>query len=285
MSPRMSSLPIGFEEDEDLRSSFMRELIALQSKQVAVSPDSERLLDGAIPLHLIQYWHDEREVPEDVRKCINSWRRLRLQGFRFSMFNDASAATYIAGRFTSDECTAFTRCHHPAMRCDYLRICVLLAEGGLYVDADDVLIGEGWRHLFHDGTMKVQPLCYDIPTGAMLPAGEAWRDPVPARQRIFYVNNDPIVAPPGHPVLRKALARATERLLGCDSQLEIQSTTGPGNLTAVLAAHARNLMSAGRDQDYEILLNWDSIAETKWELSYRDDSRNWRNIPARGDGP
>jgi hypothetical protein len=112
----------------------------------------------------------------------------------------------------------------------------------------------------------------------MMPATEIWRTDLPINERIFYVNNDPIAAPAAHPVLRRALSRATERLLGEDPCPEIQSTTGPGNLTAALAAHARELKAAGAPLDFELLYDWEAIAETRWELSYRSDSRNWRNM-------
>jgi mannosyltransferase OCH1-like enzyme len=216
-------------------------------------------------------------VPDDVRACLDSWDRLGEEGFEFRMFSDASASAYIAERYAARERKAFARCRHPAMRSDYLRMCFVLAEGGFYVDADDMLLGDGWKTMFRDGLLKVQPLCYDIPAGGMVPAAEIWRADLPTDGRIFYVNNDPIAAPAGHPVLRRALARATERLLGEDPLPEIQSTTGPGNLTAALAAHARDLTLVGAPTDFELLCNWDAIAETRWELSYRGDARNWRN--------
>ena len=62
--------------------------------------------------------------------------------------------------------------------------------------------------------MKVQPLCYDLPASGMVSVSELRRTDVPKRGRIFDVNNNPIAAPAGHPVLRRALARATDRLLG-----------------------------------------------------------------------
>jgi hypothetical protein len=164
------------------------------------------------------------------------------------------------------------------MRCDYLRMCFVLAEGGLYVDADDVLLGDSWTHLFRDGRLKVQPLCYDIGAGAMASAADIWRSDLPAEGRIFYINNDPIAAPPGHPVLRRALRDATAKLLDHNRYTDIQSTTGPGNLTAALAAHARDLRLAGSPPDFQLLPDWSSIAEMRWDLSYRGDARNWRNV-------
>jgi hypothetical protein len=160
------------------------------------------------------------------------------------------------------------------MRSDYLRLCFVLADGGLYVDADDVLLGFGWEDVFRDGTLKLQALCYDVTAGGMVSAPELRRPDLPTAGRIFYVNNNPIAAPAGHPVLRRALARATDRLLGDEPAPEIQSTTGPGNLTAVLAAHAYESSAL----DFELLLAWEETAAPCWDLAYRKDIRNWRNM-------
>jgi len=217
-------------------------------------------------------------VPDDVRACLDSWDRLGEDGFELRMFSDTSASAYIAERYSARERNAFARCRHPAMRSDYLRMCFVLAEGGLYIDADDVLLGDGWKTIFRNGLLKVNPLCYDIPARGMVPAAEIWRADLPTEGRIFYVNNDPIAAPAGHPVIRRALGRATDKLLGANSRPEIQATTGPGNLTSALAKHARDLMLVGAPPDFELLCNWDAIAETRWQLSYRGDARNWRNM-------
>lgn len=137
---------------------------------------------------------------------------------------------------------------------------------------------DGWREVFRDGTLKVQPLGYDITTGCMVPASELRRMDLPTADRIFYINNNPIAAPAGHPVLRRALARATNSLLGDEPAPEIQSTTGPGNFTAALAAHVRKSQASDSSPDYELLLDWEVTAEPCWDLAYRRDSRNWRSM-------
>ncbi len=242
----MDAYPPGFEEDDCLRSAFIRDLTLQQLDRSATPSAGGPTQSAAVPTTLIRYWHDPCDVPDDVRACLDSWDPLREAG----------------------------------LRSDYLRMCFVLAEGGLYVDADDVLLGDGWKNIFRDGRLKVQPLCYDISTGGMVPAAEIWRTDLPTNGRIFYVNNDPIAAPAGHPVLRRALARATERLIGKNPLPEIQSTTGPGNFTAALAAHARDSKVAGAPFDFELLHDWEAIAKTRWELSYRGDARNWRNMDA-----
>ncbi|MDE0656733.1 MAG: hypothetical protein OXH58_09175 [Acidimicrobiaceae bacterium] len=231
-----------------------------------------------IPRTLVRFWHDPHDVPADVRGCLDSWFSLRAEGFAFRMFDDESASAYISERYGSRQLAAFGRCRHPAMRCDYLRLCFVLAEGGLYVDADDVLLSDGWKDVFRNQNLKVQALAYDISAGGMVSPSELRRTDLPTRDRIFYVNNNPIAAPAGHPVLRRALARATDRLLGREAAPEIQSTTGPGNLTAALAGHARELQVKDAPADFELLLDWDRTAEPQWDLDYRNDARNWRNM-------
>jgi len=232
----------------------------------------------SIPRNLIRFWHNRSELPDDVAACMVSWDRLVDHGFAVRTFDDASAQRYIRERHSDREVAAFGRCAHPAMRCDYLRLCVLLDEGGLYVDCDDVLLSDGWTRLFDDDRLKLQPLCYDISGAGMMPNADIWRTDLPAGQRNFYVNNDPIAAPPRHPVLRRALDRATELLLGGDVWPEIQATTGPGNLTTVVATHAFALLLRGEPLDFELLRSWDAIAEMRWDLGYRRDDRNWRNV-------
>ena len=275
----MDPYPPDFEKNENLRSSFIRDITLRQLEDEARGTNEPGAALAPIPRRLIRYWHDQSNLPNDVRACLESWNRLADDGFEFYMFDDVSGAAYIASNYGDRERSAFTRCSHPAMRCDYLRLCFILAEGGLYVDADDVLLAGDWRGIFRDGRLKVQPLCYDIAAGAMMPSAYIWKSDLPAGDRIFYINNDPIAAPAGHPVLRRrALRDATAKLLDDDRFPEIQSTTGPGNLTGALAAHARELQLAGSPADFELLRDWDSIAEMRWDLSYRGDARNWRNV-------
>jgi hypothetical protein len=267
----MDQYPPGFEEDDHLRSNFIRS-VTLQ--QLVGDRDSQSVRAPLIPKTLVRFWDDLPDIPADVGKCLESWEALRDEGFDFRLFGDASATAYIAERYGAQEVAAFERCRHPAMRSDYLRLCFVLAEGGLYVDADDVLKGHGWKAIFRDGRLKVQPLCYDTTVGGMLPASELRRIDLPTDGRIFYINNNPIAAPAGHPILGRALARATRLLLGDNAAPEIQSTTGPGNLSAALAGHTRE----ARIADFELLFEWEKTAEPCWELDYRRDARNWRNM-------
>jgi hypothetical protein len=135
--------------------------------------------------------------------------------------------------------------------------------------------------LFQDARLKIRPLCYEIRSGSMIEPAEFWNDAVDRDDRIFYVNNDPLIAPAGHPLLCKALNRATCIILNALDQPEIQSTTGPGNLSATLVEHAIASKLAGAECDFLLLRDWERISATVWNLSYRNDARNWRLLRLR----
>lgn len=269
----------GFEEDDRLRSQFIGDLLRSQGSR---PPKDGAPTDRGthVPRTMFQFWHDATDLPADVRDCMRTWDALRDAGIAYRLFDDASAAAYIAERYGSREVAAFARCQHPAMRSDYLRMCVVLGEGGLYVDADDMLLGDGWEVLFRDARLRVQPLCFDVNAGCMARMVDLAQAGFPGGDRVYYVNNNPIAAPRGHPVLRGALARATTRLLGCGRDPEIQSTTGPGNFTAAFAAHARRTWDGAvcAADGVDLLVNWELTSEPCWELEYRLDDRNWRNV-------
>jgi hypothetical protein len=152
----------------------------------------------------------------------------------------------------------------------------LLARGGFYVDADERYLGTSCEGLFLNNMLKMQPLCYDRTTNSMVSTHVFCRDLDYSPNWIFYVNNSPLVAPPFHPVIELALARSTRILLTDSEHPDIQSTTGPGNLSASLVRHSLACQAAGQDRDFALLENWDSISVSQWPLSYRGDARNWR---------
>jgi hypothetical protein len=93
---------------------------------------------------------------------------------------------------------------------------------------------------------------------------------------IFYFNNNPLIAGRGHPMIERALRRATDLLELADEDAlpEIQTTTGPGNLSRSIFEHGTTV--GGVERDLVILRDWDSLAVSKWPLSHRGDNRNWR---------
>jgi hypothetical protein len=261
-------------DDDRLRSNYVRELLWELPRDTPWPPANE------IPTTIVQFWDNASAIPVDVSECLDSWRSAAAgAGLTYTLFDDATAGRCIATSVGNAFANAFNRCPHPAMRSDYFRLCYIFKFGGLYVDADDVYKGVGLRSYFHDARLGVQPLCYDLLADGMVP-GEVFREPQQsASSWIFYVNNNPLIAPPFHPIVRLALARATSLLVGnSDQRFDVQATTGPGNLTRCLVRHALTVGSGPPGaRDFLLLPDWDEVAMSRWPLSYRDDKRNWRN--------
>ena len=258
-------------EDDGLRSRYMRQLI-----QEVASPRPP-LAPVTIPKVIVQFWHETNAIPADVQECLASWEPLERQGFKRILFDDYEARRFISESFGRRYVAAFDRCHHPAMRCDYFRLCYLLRNGGFYIDADEFYQGTDCGSLFQDNRLKIQPLCYDTSAATMVPSDTFTKKQKDSPHWIFYVNNNPLIAPASHPVIRLALARSTRILLAHkNTLLDIQSTTGPGNFTASLVKHAIASELAGQARDFLLLPNWETLSVSRWPLSYRDDERNWR---------
>lgn len=268
----MSKLsPLNISEDNDLRSRCIWHLIHNSES------DSSEDTTLVIPRILIQFWDDTKTIPADVRKCIDSWQPFDKYGFKRLLFNDGCARDFITNNFSRHYLDAFEQCRHPAMRSDYFRLCYIYKKGGFYVDADDIYKGVDIGAWFNNDKLKIQPLCYDISTDLMVNAADFITTDKYSPNLIYYVNNDPIIAPPNHPLIRMALERSTRILLATGSNIkDIQSTTGPGNLTASLVRYAIESKHAGKAQDFLFINNWDDISVPQWPLEYRRDKRNWR---------
>jgi len=231
-----------------------------------------------IPKRLVQFWHDRRDIPEDVKACMDSWRPLERRGYSLFVFDDESARSFVTANYEARYLQALDACYHPAMRADFFRLCYIGLHGGCYVDADDEYRGEDIAEIFQGACLALQPLCYDVASGAMVPAHEFATPGAESNTWIYYFNNNPLIAPPRHPVIIRALERATTLLKTTSPEdlPDIQSTTGPGNLTASLVAEAMRRDGTESPLTLRILPNWEGIATSVWPLSYRSDARNWR---------
>lgn len=258
-------------QDHASRSRYLRHLTRkLSAPAGPVQGDS-------IPQVIVQFWDDPTRIPSDVTECMASWAPLEREGFSRRLYGDESARSFIEATYDAAHLAAFDACPHPAMRSDYFRLCYLAHRGGFYVDADDEYQGADWTPLFSDSRLRLQALCYDVSTDAMVDPGHAIATNGNSDALIHYINNNPIIASARHPVILAALEASTAAILGHPGgPIDIQSMTGPGNLTVALARYARSQERLGWSIDVEILCAWDSIALSRWPLSYRTDERNWR---------
>ena len=266
----LSALEIS--QDDRLRSNYIKEILCKP-----VEPNGSSTVPEVENRVLVQFWDDPANIPADVQGCMQSWEKLEAFGFVRVLFGDESARDFIRENFTAQHVSAFDACLHPAMRADYFRLCYILKLGGVYVDADDEYVGNSFEYFIRDGNLRVQALCYDQVMSSMVAPTVAF-DYSPNSIRTFYVNNNPLMANAGHPIVADALKCATNELLGRGNESrDIQSITGPGNLSAALVRHAVAIDRADERRDFEILMDWERVAVSKWPLNYRNDGRNWRH--------
>lgn len=254
------------------RSEFIRKLVQRSlTRQIHTGGPSQ-----VMPKTIVQYWHNLRELPQDVEECMASWRNWRLRGFDYLLFDEHSAKAFIHQSLGRRYSRAFEHCYHPAMQSDYFRLCFVFAEGGGYFDADDICVGTSIDWLFADGRLKLQPLCYDKASGAMVRPSEFLQEDAFKPDWIFYFNNNPLIATRGHSLVEHALMESTSLLeIAVDGELpEIQATTGPGNLSKSIF----QILSFSEVLERELLVlrDWELVARSRWPLSYRGDARNWR---------
>jgi mannosyltransferase OCH1-like enzyme len=255
------------------RSEFIRKLVQCPLGQHSINDRCGQ----PTPKTIVQFWHDLEQLPPDVEECVRSWTVWETSGFKHKLYDGCTAGAFIRHSLDARHERAFERCYHPAMQADYFRLCYVLVEGGIYVDADDVCVGTDISWLAEDSRLKLQPLCYDIATGAMVKPAVFLRSEAYDHSWIFYFNNNPLIAGPGHPVIEHALRQATRllELAGKDELPEIQTATGPGNLSkSIFDLGTRS--DSDIESDVVVLVNWDALAVSRWPLSYRGDARNWR---------
>jgi len=263
----------GFAEEYLLRSEFIRTLVQ-EPLSGARTPASNK---QSIPKTIIQFWHNLRELPDDIEECVLTWRNMSDQGFTHHLYDIETAREFTLKSLGQRYLNAFDRCYHPAMQSDYFRLCYLYVEGGFYVDADDAYVGGDIDLLFDDGRLKLQPLCYDINSGCMIKPSVFLIPGVKDSQWIFYFNNNPLISERRHPIIERALSKATDRLEAYNNNAlpEIQSTTGPGIVSESIYDIGKTVKSELKNE-LLVLGDWESVAISKWPLSHRNDSRNWR---------
>lgn len=259
-------------ENDGLRSNFVSEFFQQKAERKIV--DCDKTL---IPKVIVQFWDKSDALPPDVSKCINTWKAREVEGFQHLLFDEISAMEFISTKLGSEYVDAFNACYHPAMKSDYFRLCYIYVNGGMYVDVDDVDCQQDITYLFSDYRLKLQPLCYDIESDSMIEPKHFTQKDTFSDKWIYYFNNNPIISAPENPIVGYALNRATNRLRQSDGELpEIQSTTGPGNLTASVVAFLFDNKSFPTSNYISIQSDWNAIASTVWQLTYRNDKRNWR---------
>ena len=262
--------PLG-KNDRD-RSNFVRALVQRPNGPAGATAGYL----APPPRRIVQFWDDLGRLPQDVRECMESWKKLEGSGFEVQVFDESSAREFIQIHLGSRYEKAFEKCYHPSMKSDYFRYSYIFVEGGFYVDADDVYHGTTIDHLFTDGRLKLQPFCYDIATTQMVPPSVFVNPGANPLSWIFYFNTTPLIAVRSHPIIERALLNATTSVeRESKGRLpEVQAATGPGNLTRSVFEVVAN--GSSPEEALLVVRDWEKTSTSKWPLSYRSDKRNWR---------
>ncbi len=212
---------------------------------------------GRIPPTLFRFW-DTPEVPDEVRAVMDTWEdpdgRLRPV-----LFDDARARAYLGEHHGAAQLRAYDRCHHAAMKSDYVRLCFLVREGGIYLDVDEA--------------------CADTPEALLRAVSGQELVLVLIGSAAAYANNALIAAVPHHPVLERALSEVTETLCALEpgARPDIWAATGPGLLTRSLVAELREQGAAGCNVALLTNSAWRQLCAARNSLSYKGTAAgNWR---------
>lgn len=170
--------------------------------------DDYRIPSGPASDAIVQYWNT-KAIPGYVEARLAAFRELNPD-LRHLLFDEASAAAFIAERYGERELAAFRACAVPAMQADYLRYCAIHALGGIYSDV-------GFRCV-----APLRPLIETSPGGTLFE-----RRPGRVVNGLFAFRSS------GHPLLRLALELATanieRRLNG-----HVNLVTGPVIFTSLV---------------------------------------------------
>ena len=85
-------------------------------------------------LKMFQYW-DTEDLPSEVAAWTQTLKEQNPE-YDHRLYRRGDAAEYIGAKLGDRERSAFLTCAVPAGQADYFRLCAMVAEGGLYLDAD-----------------------------------------------------------------------------------------------------------------------------------------------------
>ena len=216
---------IGAEPESNIAA--MRLLLHWQERVRQPAPAAPATpADPVVPQRIFQYWNTS-EVPASIAGMIESWRA--APGWQHRLFDRRAALAYLQDRCGADWARAFRLANNPAEESDFLRLCLLAREGGVYADADDILTGS-LAALVHHGAGFV----------AVLEPGRS------------VLGNNFLAAAPGHPGLVLAAGMARDALLTRANETT-WSKTGPGMLSRAIARYLADQTGAGVPADVHFL--------------------------------
>ncbi|MTH80229.1 tetratricopeptide repeat protein [Paracoccus aestuariivivens] len=240
------------DHSEDMVASFYFPARQVISRwQSRSQPRRDAGADCAIPRRIVQYW-DQEEPPAAIAALMKSWQH--VAGYSYQRYNRRTATAFLAERFDMLHVRAFRLANGPSEECDFLRLCLLLADGGIYADADDLLLGD-----LDELRLKA-------------------RNVVLYRERFGAIGNNFLATSPGHPLFRRAVDMARESLLARENDLT-WSKLGPGLMTRATGVH----LMTERDDDLAVISEQElaRTVQIHMALPYKTTPAYWNSKDGR----
>lgn len=205
-----------------------------------------------IPHHLYMYW--DNNPPEEIRNNIEFHKK--IIGDNFTIFDQQSAAAWLYDYYGKDASELFLKVRHPAEGADILRLHVIMANGGWWLDADlKIRSPEAWANLAGSKA------------GCQLFTTDN-----------FVLHNDFFGAAPSDPVITNAMMTAWANMF-IHPHLYIAFKTGPGVLNravsrALFQSIRQNVTLPALRIDNQS--TFDMYAE-EYEVAYKSGGNSWHN--------
>ncbi|QCE32704.1 hypothetical protein FAI41_03415 [Acetobacteraceae bacterium] len=119
----------GFHSGEEIDALYLE--IALKYFPALTAPITDTSY-SPIPRHLYMYW--DKNPPKEIADNIKYHQELLGEDFTF--FNQENAEEWLFEHFGSETLSLFQNTKHPAESADFLRLHVILNNGGWWLDAD-----------------------------------------------------------------------------------------------------------------------------------------------------
>lgn len=204
----------------------------------------------ATPPIIHQFW-DKPVPPDDVAERMASWRA-HYAGWEHRLWNDDTAADYLAERHGDEAVLCFRAAKLPAMRSDIFRLAVLVGEGGLYADADMLCLRPLDALADHDSAVRV----------------EAGKQTGKAR-----LNNNLMSGAPGAPLFSLAFAAALTNVRAGRFSLQVSRMTGPILMTKVWGKQMTDAERAAVRVITEP--EFRTLVQIGGDLDYRKNGSHW----------
>ncbi|MDR1461500.1 MAG: hypothetical protein LBI78_07640 [Campylobacteraceae bacterium] len=206
--------------------------------------------------NIFAFW-DQPIPPTEVLDAVSSWKNISSEN---SLYDDESAKKLISNNFDKIVLQAYEKCYHPAMKSDLFRLCRLYANGGLYIDADEKMVGYA-GHLFNlMNKMKLKILFV-----------------VDEYPKIALINNKAFCAVSNCNLILNIINKIVNNIFSSkEDKKNIPFITGPHAVTKILKEEILKNPDILDEIGFISLVAFNRVFKTV-HMHYKNSNKYWRN--------